>query len=100
MSDSAGARTQDLHIKSVELYLLSYGVNVGDDNGTRTRDRDLGQVVISSIWYVGEVGFEPTQPHGNRFTVCHDSPTSPLSRAVFSFDAAKEICLTAVFFRS
>ena len=27
---------------------------------------------------VGQVGFEPTQPKGNRFTVCRDSPTSPL----------------------
>ena len=28
---------------------------------------------------VGVVGFEPTQPEGNRFTVCCDSPTSPYS---------------------
>ena len=28
---------------------------------------------------VGVVGFEPTQPEGNRFTVCCDSPTSPHS---------------------
>ena len=26
--------------------------------------------------FVGVVGFEPTQPDGNRFTVCPDSPTS------------------------
>ena len=28
---------------------------------------------------VGEEGFEPTQPIGDRFTVCCDSPTSPLA---------------------
>lgn len=26
---------------------------------------------------VGKEGFEPTQPIGNRFTVCCDSPASP-----------------------
>ncbi len=33
---------------------------------------------------MGKVGFEPTQPWGNRFTVCHDSPTSPLSRFFYA----------------
>lgn len=28
---------------------------------------------------VGAVGFEPTRPEGNRFTVCRDPPTSPYS---------------------
>ncbi len=27
---------------------------------------------------VDQVGIEPTQPEGGRFTVCCDSPTSPL----------------------
>ena len=33
---------------------------------------------------MGKVGLEPTQPWGNRFTVCHDSPTSPLSRFFYA----------------
>ena len=32
-----------------------------------------------TITLVGKEGFEPTQPIGDRFTVCCDSPTSPLA---------------------
>ena len=28
---------------------------------------------------VGQVGIEPTQPYGNRFTVCPASPTAALT---------------------
>ena len=28
---------------------------------------------------VGEVGFEPTMPEDNRFTVCRSTPTLPLT---------------------
>ena len=31
---------------------------------------------------VGGVGFEPTQPKGDRFTVCCDSPTSPSTQTL------------------
>ena len=29
---------------------------------------------------VGQVGIEPTQPYGNRFTVCPASPTAALTQ--------------------
>ena len=32
--------------------------------------------IVKYLIFVGTVGFEPTQPNGNRFTVCPDSPTS------------------------
>lgn len=34
------------------------------------------------IKYVDEVGIEPTQPEGDRFTVCSSSPTLALIRSV------------------
>lgn len=33
---------------------------------------------------VGEVGFEPTMPEDNRFTVCRSTPTLPLTYIIMS----------------
>ena len=38
---------------------------------------------------VGKVGFEPTQPKGNRFTVCRSSPTLPLTQKFDKYRAMK-----------
>gem|GEM_PF-1086526 len=49
-----GTRTRDPDLGKVVLYQLSYfriGVCLGAKNGTRTRDPDLGKVVLYQLSY-------------------------------------------------
>ena len=82
IGDSAGTRTQDPHIKSVVLWpteLRSHHLTCGKGR-TRTYSA-LGQQIYSL-------------PRLSNFAAF------PNSLCLFSFDAAKEIWPTAVFFRS
>lgn len=42
----------------------------------------LKPISVALPKWVGVVGFEPTQPEGNRFTVCRSSPTLPYPHVV------------------
>lgn len=46
--------------------------------------------------FVGQVGFEPTQPYGNRFTVCPASPTAALTHFFFNLKYVKDHVLKIV----
>ena len=59
---------------------------IRENDGIRTHDHQIHILALCQLSYilhvifVGEGGLEPPVLDRNGFTVCHDSPTSPLSR--------------------